>query len=91
MNKGDKKDKRPYEPPKIYDLGVDFTQALGQTCPGGGGETGDCPGGGTAGTDCGGGGSASGSCPGGGNFSAPCNTHCAAFCPAPGCVAGFLG
>jgi hypothetical protein len=41
----EKKNKKPYEPPRIYDIGVDLHQAMGQTnCPGGATPN-NCPGG----------------------------------------------
>ena len=52
--------KRPYEPPKIYELEVDLTQAMGQTqCTVGRGASGACSRGNLpAGSGCGAGGSA---------------------------------
>lgn len=43
------KQKKPYEPPKIIDLQVDYAQAVGQSkCLTGGQATGQCTGGSTA-------------------------------------------
>jgi hypothetical protein len=71
--KGQKK--RPYESPKIYELEVDLTQAMGQTqCTAGRGASGACSRGNLpAGTGCGNGGSASVTCGSGQRPGASCS------------------
>ncbi|MBW2344835.1 MAG: hypothetical protein JRF53_12640 [Deltaproteobacteria bacterium] len=67
--------KRPYKPPKIYELEVDLTQAMGQTqCSAGRGASGACSRGNLpAGSGCGAGGSASVLCGNGQRPGATCS------------------
>ena len=73
MNSDEKK-KRRYEPPKVYDLDVDLTQAMGQTvCSVGNQAAGACNAGGTpAGVTCQVGSAASTQCRDGGTPGTSC-------------------
>jgi hypothetical protein len=68
--------KRPYESPKIYELEVDLTQAMGQTqCTNGEGASGACSSGNLpAGSGCGPGSSATVLCGNGQRPGATCNS-----------------
>lgn len=53
MNSDKKDGKRPYEPPRIYELEVDMAQAMGKSlCTKGNRVGGPCDHGNRAGTDC---------------------------------------
>jgi hypothetical protein len=71
----EKKDKKlPYEPPKIYELEVDMSQAMGQTsCDNGNTASATCTRGNTATTSCERGNAATTFCNPGGNYVPPCD------------------
>lgn len=70
--------KRPYEPPKIYELEVDMTQAMGQSlCRNGSRAGGACNNGAHAGTDCRNGNMAGNTCDGGSSGRPPVVIPCA--------------
>jgi hypothetical protein len=75
MNQGEKGEKRKYEPPSVYELQVDLTQAMGQTvCTTGRQAAGACQRGQTpAGVTCVTGQSASTQCGAGGGPGTTCS------------------
>ncbi len=75
MDSENRREKLPYEPPKVYELDVDLTQAMGQTqCTAGRGASGACNRGNLpAGSGCGAGRSAGVLCGNGQRPGASCN------------------
>ena len=74
--KGDKK--RPYVPPKIYELEVDMAQAMGKsTCTTGAHASGQCANGSQAGSNCNNGGQAGATCDRGSQGRPPTVIPCA--------------
>ena len=74
MDSESKDKKLPYEAPKIYEIEVDMSQAMGQTtCTQGNTASSTCTRGNTATMSCERGNAATTFCNAGSNYAAPCN------------------